>query len=74
MTKPEDKFSTHRPRVGDRIAYKGLPHGSVSSVEGALCWVKYDDGSQPAPFIWCFRDGLNKLHDWPSKGSENLTP
>lgn len=74
MSTPEDKFRDSRPRIGDRITYRGKPHGTVSSVEGALCYVAFDVGGQNAPFIWCFRDGLNKLHNWPSRGAENLTP
>lgn len=61
---PEDNYAQHAPRVGQRLKYKGKLHGTVRRVEGALCWVNYDDGSDPLSFIWCFHDGLNKLHDW----------
>jgi hypothetical protein len=29
----------------------------------------FDDGSDRAPFIWRFKDGLNTLHSWPGKDS-----
>lgn len=60
MTSAE-KFSTSRPRKDDVVTYCGKPHGTVSSVEGNLCW------TENGPFIWCFQDGLNLLHAWPSK-------
>jgi hypothetical protein len=55
------------PRKGDEITYKGDPVGVVLSVDGGLCWVEYYDGSPSGPFIWRFKDGLNRLHDWPRK-------
>lgn len=60
-----EPYNDAKPRVGDEIRYKGERQGRVLRVEGNLCWVAYDDGSEPAPFIWRFRDGLNALHDWP---------
>lgn len=42
--------------------------GTVTSVQGNLCWRTYSDG-ESLPFIWRFRDGkLNNLHSWPNKG------
>lgn len=60
------------PKKGDPITYRGELVGTVSSVNGNLCHVdplpahadKYPDN---APFIWRFKDGPNKLHDWPGK-------
>lgn len=63
---PHEKFSASRPRKGDPVAYRGNPAGTVQSVERELCWVNYG-GGKSEPFIWAFRDGLNNLHDWPSK-------
>lgn len=62
---PCELFRESRPRKGDPVSYRGQPAGHVLSVEGALCWVSYTKG--PDPFIWCFKDGLNSLHDWPTK-------
>ena len=63
---PHDIFAAQRPRVGDTIAYRGEPVGVVTRVENGLCWRTYPDG-ESLPFIWCFRDGLNNLHEWPTK-------
>lgn len=59
-------YSASRPRVGAIVTYEGRPCGVVHSVEGNLCWCSYDGGAAQ-PFIWCFKDGLNALHAWPSK-------
>lgn len=62
-------FSDSRPRVGQMITYRGergTVRGEVASVDGNLCWVRYE-GKDAQPFIWRFRDGLNTLHDWPTK-------
>lgn len=67
MTEAHEKFKAHRPRVGDVILYEGAPDSTVRRVEGNLCWKNYLDGSPPLPFIWCFQDGLNTMHDWPGK-------
>ena len=56
----------YKPRVGDPITYLGEVVGHVTRVDGALCWRSYPDGDS-LPFIWKFRDGLNRLHDWPNK-------
>jgi hypothetical protein len=60
-------FSANRPRKGDTVSYQGKKFGIVSSVEREICWVDYPSGTDC--FIWCFKDGLNKLHDWPTKGN-----
>ena len=59
---------TEQPRKGQRIAWRMggdlRHHATVLRIEGNLCWIKPDDGSDSAPFIWRFpRDGdaLNKL-------------
>lgn len=68
---PKEKYKLNRPRVGDPVTYRGKITGMVARVEGALCWNKYNDNHECAgetlPFIWCFREGLNTLHDWPTK-------
>ena len=54
---------TRQPRKGDRVAWrdgKGKLYSlcTVLRIEGNLCWIKPDDGSDSAPFIWRFpRDG-----------------
>lgn len=63
---PEQKFAEHRPRLGDTIEYMGVDVGKVSKIEGALCYVTARDGLE-SPFIWCFEDGLNAFHTWPTK-------
>lgn len=60
------KYAASKPLAGQEIVYRGQPAGIVTSVEGALCWVSRD-GAKSEPFIWCFHDGLNNLHDWPTK-------
>jgi hypothetical protein len=55
----------NRPRKGDTVSYKGEKFGIVSSVEREICWVDYPSGTDC--FIWKFKDGLNTLHDWPTK-------
>jgi hypothetical protein len=66
MTHPHEIYRNSRPRKGDPISYKGKPAGHVTSVEGNLCWCSYA-GGESLPFIWCFHDGVNALHDWPTK-------
>lgn len=63
------KFSASRPRVGDLATFEDA-HYRITSIEGNLCWIEYPDG-QRAPFIWCFKDGLNALASWPSKRSDH---
>jgi hypothetical protein len=57
-----------KPRVGTRGTYRSPAHGEVGftvcAVEGNLCWARYDNDEQAQPFIWSFKDGYNKLHDW----------
>ena len=61
---PHVTYSASRPRVGDDVTYKGQPLGTVLNVDKCLCWTS---GSTEGPFIWCFKDGLNNLHEWPNK-------
>ena len=56
---------TEQPHKGQRVAWIGrngklYAHATVLRVEGNLCWIQPDDG-EAAPFIWRFKDGLNKL-------------
>lgn len=60
---------TEQPKKGQRVAWRNNPgeklkhHATVLRVEGWLCWIQPDDGSDAAPFIWWFeRDQcFNKL-------------
>jgi hypothetical protein len=66
---PSETFASHKPRKGQTVTYEGRS-GIVQKVEGTLCWVLYD-GMPESTFIWCFHDGLNKLHDWPTKAGQS---
>ncbi len=71
MIDAASKWSAHRPRVGTTVTYKPYANqavevGEIVRVEGSLCWTRYDNG-EAVPFIWCFNDTLNILHDWPGK-------
>lgn len=57
-------YDEQKPCKDDPVTYRGEPAGAVTRVEGNLCWTTTAD----APFIWRFKDGLNELHDWPTKG------
>ena len=59
-------YAARRPRVGTDIYYRGELVGTAIRVEGALCW-RSCPGGESLPFIWCFRDGLNTLHNWEGK-------
>lgn len=57
---------TEQPQKGQRVAWrrngKLTHHATVLRIEGNLCWIKPDDGSESAPFLWRFSDGtLNQL-------------
>ena len=68
MTKqPHEIYSQFKPRKGDPITYDGRVTGHVIRTEGNLCWNDYHGEQDPLPFIWCFKDGLNALHEWPRK-------
>lgn len=69
---PHEKFAASRPHKGHAITYRGQPAGTVERVEEALCWVS--NGETTLPFIWCFKDGLNNLHSWPTKESGKDCP
>lgn len=79
---PADLHKTSRPRVGARGRYhRFLPNGQIdpdpigefkiTRVEGNLAWAIYDhhEDGDPLPFIWCFKDGLNRLHYWDGRQS-----
>jgi len=55
---------TEQPRPGQRIAWNmdGVLrfHCVVLRVEGNLCWCEWPNGTRD-PFIWRFKDGLNKI-------------
>ena len=76
MTEAFEKWKAHRPRKGQVLMYNDDPDGErhrigvVHRVEHALCWIEYDDGHEPMPFIWCFKDKLNICFDWPTKQGE----
>jgi hypothetical protein len=64
-----DKWQKHKPHVGDMVTYTrdGLSvQRKITRVEDNLCWTEYPDG-ECLLFIWCFKDTLNILHDWPGK-------
>lgn len=63
---PDEKYAAQKPRKGDIIICREVAVGTVTCVEGTFCWRTYPNG-ESLPFIWCFNDGLNTLHDWPSK-------
>lgn len=74
MKHPHETFAAHRPQVGDSIAYRGVQNaGKAVRIEGGLCWCSYG-GAEPQPFIWCFHDGLNNMHDWPAKAGGKVAP
>jgi len=62
MGTTQNKAASLKPRKGDPVTYRGRSLGNVTSVDGNLCWTDRDS------FIWRFHDGLNALHDWPTKG------
>lgn len=64
MTQAHEIFAIFTPRKGQAVTFEGAVAGIVSRVEGGLCWL---DSNSDAVFIWCFRRGLNELHDWPTK-------
>ena len=66
-TREETQMNANAPRQGDVITYRGKATGTVIRTEGNLCWMSFFDGSDSAPFIWRFKNGLNNLHDWSSK-------
>lgn len=59
------------PRVGTRGVYHSPNNGDVGfevfTVEGSLCYAKYDNNPNVQPFIWRFKEGPNALHDWKGK-------
>ena len=63
---PEQKFANYKPHLGDTVRFMGVELGKVVKIEGAICYVEWGDGLEQ-PFIWCFSDGLNALHEWPQK-------
>jgi hypothetical protein len=69
-TQPHETHAASRPRKGQQITYRGKPYGTVASVEGGLCFVRREGEHEALPFIWCFHDGLNTLHDWPTKAGK----
>lgn len=60
----------YRPRKGEPVSYRGEPAGLVGRTEGNLCWIEGSD----APFIWAFHDGVNAMHEWPSRNSAPVAP
>ena len=54
---------TRKPRIGDLVRWPDWAVGRVarvSSLDANLCWIS-ERGRASEPFIWSFRDGLNKL-------------
>jgi hypothetical protein len=71
MSAAAEKWAAYAPRVGDPVKYRGQLVGHVTRIDGALCWRSYPDRGS-LPFIWCFSDTLNKLHDWPGKTAQEV--
>jgi|KBSMisStandDraft_5_1062788.scaffolds.fasta_scaffold1117752_2 hypothetical protein len=69
--KPSETYRANRPRKGDRVAYNspcyGWSAGIVTEVSGGICYYLPDGHEATTSFIWCFKEGLNKLHFWPAK-------
>lgn len=61
----------HKPRVGQKVTYKsgkrGLVTGTITSVEGRIAYYVELGKEKSDCFIWCFKDCLNELHNWPTK-------
>lgn len=69
---PVEKFAANKPRKGQVIHFTGIPVGVVTLVEGPYCWYETRELGRNNVFVWCFRDGLNKLHDWPTKATSPI--
>jgi hypothetical protein len=73
---------TEKPRKGQRVAWRMEPdgplthHSTVLRIEGDLCWIQPDDGSDAAPFIWWFaREQIyNKLAEITEEPTFNKKP
>lgn len=64
MAQAHEIFAAFAPRKGQTVAFEGAIAGTVTRVEGGLCWLNNNSDSV---FIWCFHRGLNELHSWPTK-------
>jgi len=65
-----ERLSVYKPLKNEPVYYRGAMIGRVARTEGNLCWVDTADGL----FIWAFKDGLNAMHDWPSKAGGPVAP
>jgi len=64
-------YRAARPKAGDTVTYEGKPAGTVVRVEDNICHTETEAG--PSLFIWAFRDGLNSLHNWPTRKNGRTT-
>ena len=60
---------TRKPRIGEKITYKGEPYGEVVSVsDDNLCWVRKPARGKMTEvdtvFIWRFVDYRMDPHGW----------
>jgi hypothetical protein len=70
----EQETEKHRPKIGQRIYFRGDEVGTVKGTSGSLCGVRYREPPGVQPFIWRLvvpeEPGnwqLNNLYDWPGK-------
>lgn len=66
ITLAHEVYAAYAPRKGQAVTFEGAIAGTVTRVEGGLCWI---DDSPDRVFIWCFRRGLNELHNWSTKAA-----
>ena len=69
MINAREKYRSNKPVIGDWVTFTYesiISRGQITNVMGNLCYVRYGD-EESCPFIWCFKDGLNILHNWPTK-------
>lgn len=71
MNNPAKKFAAHRPIKGQIVTCGGIEVGIVRKVEGEICYLEQGQGTV---FIWAFTDGLNNLHEWPTRAGGELSP
>jgi len=65
-------FEKNRPQPGEHVTYETArialtDRGHVVRTEGDICYCRLPQSTNETSFIWRHPDGLNTLHDWPSK-------
>jgi hypothetical protein len=61
-----EPYQAHKPLKGATVTANGKVVGIVERDDDGICWITQPDGTSDC-FIWRFRNGLNTLHDWPTK-------